>query len=252
MKNAVFLVALGLSACAVTSPVQEPVEATDTTNKLVSGAYASPAWINETFTGTHTRRLTKNRLSFEIEQTVHGGGWDTAVGIVEKPDYPVAELDPQMAICFDYSLDLDATGTGKWWVGPKISVNWAAMTDAPSIGDWYENYVVEWANQSPAELEADLFDLFEAESLGETIIAGSTYRHVKLRFHDWWQYWSIRQDYRSSGQMTIGPIIEAWAGMPSDLPFDGIKANIETHGPISGSGVIHADIATEAARLNCK
>lgn len=246
------MAALLLGACASTPAEVIPAEAVNETRKLVSGDYASPAWVNETFDGAHVRSLSGNDLTFAIEQSIDGGGWDTAVGIVNEPDVTVAQIDPQLAICFDYDLRFAPEHSGKWWVGPKISVNWAAMTDQPSSGDWYENYVVEMANQTPEELEADLFDFFEAESLGETMIDGATYRHIKLRFNDWWQYWSIRQDYRSAGSMTVASILNGWTGLPSELPFDGVKANIETHGPIAGSGTIHADIANQLTELNCK
>jgi len=263
--RALLFSAVLLSACA-SPPVVDPVsnvsqasdEVRDDTRYLRSGDFASPAWVNEAFTGTHFRRLTGNALDFSVEQTVEGGGWDTAVGPSQEPGIPVSTVAHDATICFAYTLDLDASEGGKWWAGPKISVNWAAMTDAPSTGEWYENYVVEVANQTPAELEADLFAYFDAESLGESLIDGATYRHVRLRYEQWWQYWSIRQDYRMDGAVRMGPILDAWAGIPQDLIFDGVKANIETHGIVRGEGRI---IATPPAapdgsvdvlrRINC-
>lgn len=230
----------------------------DDTRYLRSGDFASPAWVNEAFTGTHFRRLTGNALDFSIEQTVAGGGWDAAVGPSEEPGIPVSNVAHDATICFAYTLDLGTAEGGKWWAGPKISVNWVAMTDAPSTGEWYENYVVEIANQTPAELEADLFAYFDAESLGESMIDGAAYRHVRLRYEQWWQYWSIRQDYRTMGAVRMGPILDAWAGIPQDLIFDGVKANIETHGVVRGEGRIVATpppFADESVdmlrRVNC-
>lgn len=215
--------------------------ATNETARLISGDYGSPAWVNEAFTGTHQRTLTGNTLTFSIEQSQQGGGWDTAVSLAQDTRFLVSDVPSNAAICFDYDLKFSDAPSGTWWVGPKISVNWAAMTDAPSIGDWYENYVVETARQTPQELEASLFDYFDPVFLGESVINGATYRHIKLRYQDWWQYWSIRQDYRTSGMLDINPILKAWEGLPDALPFDGVKANIETHGPVSGQGTIRAE-----------
>ncbi|MEL6686304.1 MAG: hypothetical protein AAFP97_01635 [Pseudomonadota bacterium] len=209
--------------------------------RLESGPHASPVWVNEIFSGTHNRALIGNTLIFSVDQTEEGGGWDTAVGLARDHQYTVSELPSDAAICFNFDLNLTTGQSGSWWVGPKISVNWAAMTDAPSSGDWYENYIVEMASQSPSELEANLFEYFDPVFLGETEINGATYRHIKLRYQQWWQYWSIRQDYRESGVLDIWPILDAWTGIPRDLLFDGVKANIETHGPVSGNGSIRSE-----------
>lgn len=255
-----------LGGCAAVAPVTEIIDspraasstdkAENDTRRLITGVYSSPAWVNDRFTGTHVRELTDNRLKFQIEQTVEGGGWDTGVGLAQEPAIPLGTVAKDETICFAYDLDLDALDGGKWWAGPKISVNWAAMTDTPSTGDWYENYVVEVANKTPAELEADLFDYFDAESLGESVIAGATYRHIRLRYQEWWQYWSIRQDYRAEGQLPLGPIFDAWSAIPRDLTYDGVKANLETHGPVLGKGQIIAVIPgtdVDVMRLsNCK
>lgn len=245
MKSVTWLLAgaLALSACASApsvSPDSDSDSALNDVRRLKSGTYSSPAWVNEKFTGSHLRKLEDDTLSFTLEQTVHGGGWDTGVAPGEEPRLPLQDVADTESICFNYNLKLVPTGDGKWWAGPKVSVNWAAMTDQPSTGEWYENYVVELANQSPAELEADLFDFFDAEFLGESDISGATYRHIRLRYQEWWQYWSIRQDYRTQGELPLMPILEAWGDIPRDLTYDGVKANIETHGPVSGAGQISA------------
>lgn len=229
------------------------VTVTNDTTTIQSGAYISPAWVNEAFEGTHDRVLEGHRLTFKIHQTVDGGGWDAGLSPADVFTGSVSDVPQTETLCFSYTLDLETSGQGKWWVGPKISVNWAAMTDVPSTGEWYENYVVEAANQTPQDLEADLFDYFEAEFLGENQIAGARYRHVKLKFQDWWQYWSIRQDYRMSGQLTIRDVLDAWTGLPDDLIYDGVKANIETHGPVDGEGLIVASTYENLTDLSyCK
>jgi len=131
-----------------------------------------------------------------------------------------------LSICSAYDIDL--SGAGRWWAGPKISVNWQGDEAAKHNGDdWYENYIVEIASSTPAELH-DIFmgDYFKAEELPSTVIAGSQYRHYKIRFHSWWQFWSVRQSYRASGRLPIEPIIDVWLdhGLPSDRIFDGVKA----------------------------
>lgn len=241
------LSALVLGGCATVTPKDAPVpistanaEARDDTRHLKSGEYMSSAWVNDAFTGTHYRDLSENRLNFSVKQTVAGGGWDASVSRADNPSKPVSDVARDAIICFAYDLNLDATEGGKWWVGPKISVNWAAMTDTPSSGEWYENYVVEAANQTPSEFEDDLIAYFDTESLGESQMNGATYRHILVRYEQWWQYWSIRQDYRVNGQLALGPILDAWIGLPQDLNFDGVKANIETHGIVRGNGTVTA------------
>jgi len=111
------------------------------------------------------------------------------------------------------AYDVSLSGEGRWWAGPKISV-----------------------------------------ILPDTIWAGSTYRNYKIRFHDWWQYWSVRQDFRSTGILNIKPILEFWSehGLPENRRFDGVKANIETYGPIKGSGRLAIDVSTsKSQKLNC-
>ena len=141
--------------------------------------------------------------------------------------------------------------------GPKISVNWQGDESAKQNGDdWYENYIVEIASSTPDELH-DIFtgDYFKAEVLPTTLIEGAKYRHYKIRFHEWWQFWSVRQDYRSSGTTAIEPIVQVWldAGLPPQRIFDGVKANVETYGPVKGEGVLKMALGYDLSeKLDCR
>ena len=135
-------------------------------------------------------------------------------------------------------------------------VNWQGEESAKQNGDdWYENYVVEIASSSPQELHT-LFtgDYFKAEELPPLTLAGSTYRNYKIRFHDWWQFWSVRQDYRATGILPIEPIVDVWIahGLPTDRLFDGVKANIERYGPIEGEGAVRFSAADDPQHMDCE
>ena len=206
--------------------------------------YNTSAWVSEKFDGAFSRQFKGKTLYYNIAQSAPEGGVDIGLSQRDVKLGPVAEVVDGLVICSSYKTKL--SGEGRWWAGPKISVNWAAMEEGtPSQGDWYENYIVEIASSTPNELH-DIFtgDYFKGEDLGMTKLAGASYRHYKIRYQTWWQYWSVRQDYRESGVLPLEPIIDVWVqnGLPTNLRFDGVKANIETYGEISGTGETRVDI----------
>jgi hypothetical protein len=217
-----------------------------TTETFSFDGLSSSAWVSETFAGQHFRKITNDRLMFTAVQTHEEGGLDIGLSRNDLAAKPVSDMSPDLVFCSTYKLDL--SGTGRWWAGPKISVNWQGDEAAKANGDdWYENYIVEIASSTPDELH-DIFtgDYFKGDVLPETQIDGVTYKHYKIRFHSWWQFWSVRQDYRETGSLPIQPILDVWIenGLPTDRQLDGIKANIETYGDIAGEGHMRVDVTT--------
>ena len=208
---------------------------------LYKGDYGSPLWLSGDFQGYHDRHFVRDMLVLDVVQNHPQGGIDTALSRNENEKPAVSAVHPKLAVCFRYGVALH--GEGIWWAGPKVSVNWNNAAGTETSG-WHENYVVETAKETPAELEQRLKDVFGARFIGETRQDGSTYRHFTFPFLEWDQYWAIRQHYRSEGVTSMKPILDLWtgAGMPASEPFDGVKINIETYGPVSGRVRIEADI----------
>lgn len=225
------------------------------TDHFEFGDYSSSAWISDNFTGEHVRQFQGRTLHYGVQQSSPEGGLDVGVSRADSQTALVPEAKRNLTVCSTYITDL--SGSGRWWAGPKISVNWQGDEAAKQNGDdWYENYIVEIASSTPDELhEIYMGDYFKGEELPSTQLAGSTYRHYKIRFHSWWQFWSVRQDYRVSGTLPIEPIVDVWIanGLPVDRTFDGVKANIETYGEIEGRGKILMNTTqTPNTALSCE
>ena len=199
--------------------------------------YTSPLWLSSTFDGSHWRGFANGELVVRVAHTK--GGFDTGVARSGSPPMLVDELhaDAYVDGTFEASsvaegeAAVGAAGPGHWCFGPKISVNWNRDAGQETDG-WYENYIVDTATKSPAELEAWLFKAHKAEAIGETRHDGTVYKHYWLRHKDWVQYWAVRQDYRDGGVTHLKPIVELWRshGLPNKR-FDGVKLNVETFGP---------------------
>ena len=232
------------AAAPASAAEEKPVSIMGTsTDRMYNGDYSSPMWLSHAFDGEQSRRFEGDTLVLTVRQAHPEGGLDTALatadGEEELPD--VAAVSEDLTVCFAYDVDL--TGDGHWWAGPKISVGWNRDAEVETEG-WYETYVVELADDDPATVEARMIDYFDARFIGETEQDGGTYRHFAFPFETWTQFWAIRQDYREAGATSIGPILSLWQqhGLPSDGTFDGVKVNIETYGDMAGEVRIDADI----------
>ncbi|MEP3654073.1 MAG: hypothetical protein ABJO36_04170 [Litorimonas sp.] len=224
------------------------------TSTFTFDGYKSHAWVSDKFNGSHGRQIKGEVLTFTAEQMHKEGGLDVGFSKPGLKPMPVASVPDKTSICSSYDIDL--LGGGRWWAGPKISVNWQGEESAKQNGDdWYENYIIEIASTSPEELHEILTDdYFSPEILPDIVLAGATYRTYKIRFHDWWQFWSVRQDYRETGTLPINPILNLWSehGLPKNRQFDGVKANIETYGEVVGTGRMAVDVKTNPAKkLDC-
>lgn len=244
----------GCQTLPASQSLASEIYANDTTSFTFRGL-KSHAWESKNFSGKHSRQLMGDILAFTVEQNHEKGGLDVGLSKPGIKPAVAAAVSDDAKICSSYDIDL--LGAGRWWAGPKISVNWQGEESAKENGDdWYENYIIEIASTSPSDLHDILTDdYFSPEILPDTVWAGSTYRNYKIRFHDWWQFWSVRQDYRESGTVPVKPILQFWAahGMPETRQFDGVKANIETYGELNGSGGLAVDVTTQAHQdLECE
>jgi hypothetical protein len=248
MRIAAFAIAFALGACATPdAPTQDFLNAmgvmSEATKTIEDGGYISPAWVSEEFVGTHSRDLRANVLSFTVDNRAESqGGWDGGIALPEDVygDVAVRDVGAGAVVCSSYVIEMERPdgATSKWWAGPKVSVNWAAMESDDNPGDWYENYIIETGSESPEEWESGMRSWAEVELVAEAMHDGSLYKHYKVRFHDWWQFWAIRQDQRSSGRVAIKPILDVWRehGLPAEFEVDGVKANVETYGPMTTRG----------------
>jgi len=239
---------LSLAGCQSASGIYEH------TSSFEFNGRKSHAWVSDKFNGTHSRQIQNDILIFKMQQSAVEGGLDVGLSTGELRPMPVSRVPQGASICSTYDIDL--SGKGRWWAGPKISVNWQGEESAKQNGDdWYENYIIEIASTTPEELHNILTDdYFRAEVLPDIVLAGGTYRSYKIRFHDWWQFWSVRQDYRKTGTVPLKPILSLWAehGLPKDRQFDGVKANIETYGQLNGAGRLAVQDTTGPAEfLDC-
>jgi len=246
----------GQDAVSLLPPASEGSETSKInvdTKHFQFGDYTSSAWVSDRFEGSWARQFQSDVLHFAVNQTAAEGGVD--VGLSEAGFVPRAVSDSKRDIQVCSSYDVDLSGSGRWWAGPKVSVNWQGDEAAKQNGDdWYENYIVEIASSTPQELH-DIFtgDYFKAEELPSTEWAGSTYRNYKIRFHSWWQFWSVRQDYRATGALELEPVLDLWIahGLPTGRTLDGVKANIETYGPVTGNGWMKMSLARHATNSRC-
>ena len=224
------------SAC---TSIKEPIQSTaSSTERIFSGKYSSPAWVSDDFEGSHTRILNGNTLKFELTETM--GGFDTALAGTDMAGILVDDVHPNYKVCSNYQIH--ASGTGFYWAGPKISVNWQAMT-GESDGIWYENYIVDTATMNAQEIEDWIYSIHKGKYLGTTSHDGSTYKHYLIHFNSWKQYYAVRQDYRDKGISSIYPILQMWRkhGL-ENLAFDGVKINIEFHGQINSKSTIKGNV----------
>ncbi|MCQ8183794.1 hypothetical protein [Parvularcula maris] len=230
---------LAASACQSAPEVLAP---NDQAARLSGdGVYVAPLWLSEDFEGSHERSLSGGTLLLTMMQTAEEGGLDTAIARDDVPLVPVVEVADALSVCFSYDVQLE--GEGRWWAGPKISVGWNTEAGEETAG-WYETYVVETAAIPPDMLEGQLTSFFGAQFIGTTRHDGGVYRHFTFPFSEWQQFWAIRQDYRVQGETTLGPILNLWQdnGLPSEKRFDGVKVNIETYGPVTGTVLIEGRI----------
>ena len=263
--------ALALCACATTDDVSDNAPTDDfvaamgvmseDTARIFDGDYTSTAWVSDAFRGTQTRDLDGNRLRFTVNNTHPSeGGWDGSVSLPEDVygDVKVRDVGAGAVACTSYHVDMQVPegAKSKWWAGPKISVNWAAMESDSNPGDWYENYIITDGSSTAQEWLDGTRTWAKVEDLGATTIDGARFRHFKMRFNTWWQFWSFREAFAPGTKVPVKPILDVWVanGLPDGFEVDGVKANVETYGPMRATGQIAATFNTgglTASRGEC-
>ncbi len=258
MERSLFLFTVfALFGCQHSGPIStERSQTTESrlyqdTSSFEFNGFKSSAWVSDKFTGTHSRQIKDDVLTFTTTQSAAEGGLDVGLSVPDLQPMTVDRIPDGASICSAYDISL--SGTGRWWAGPKISVNWQGDESAKQNGDdWYETYIVEIASSSPETLHGIFTgDYFKADILPDITLNGATYRNYRIRFHDWWQFWSIRQTYREVGTVPLKPILNLWSehGLPTDRRFDGVKANVETYGNVSGSGRLAVQAAADPTKI---
>ena len=200
-------------------------------NNIRAESYTSTIWTSKGFDGNACREITGEGTNSLVTVDIEEGGFDAGVARVgNTPGIRVDDVESFGKISSTVDVDLD--GSGMWWVGPKIDF-WK-YRDTSTIDGWYENYVIENASRSPQEYHERLTN--RGTYLGQTNHDGSTYNHYLATHNNWHQFFAVRQNYRSSGSVSMDTIIDMWRnnGLPNNY-IGWLKTNIETSGEVDGT-----------------
>ena len=194
-------------------------------NTLYQGRFNSPVWTSSQFNGNMYRDFRGGYLQAKVNHSK--GGWDTAI----QGNYAISNVDKVKGNYWVASkYHVSGSGSGLWWMGPKVSVNWQNGNPNGSKG-WYENYIVDRAKQKPWEIDKWLKDQ-GAKYLGSSKPSGIHYKYYRRPFSNWVQYRAVRQ-YDPGNQKVWTPvkhILQKWRGygLPNKR-VDSIRLNVETH-----------------------
>ena len=104
---------------------------------IYSGNYSSSAWQSDQFDGTKYRDLNNNRVIINVSH--NSGGFDASFG----GNFSIDQVDSVSSdFAVDGSISVSGSGSGDWWYGPKISVNWIPG-NPNGLAGWYENYIID-------------------------------------------------------------------------------------------------------------
>lgn len=193
----------------------------------------SPYWERDGSSGKLRRMLARDGSYLAVEVNQQSGGFDTAV-LRSFPETRVDDIRQDVRVAARIDAQIDVV-KGKWWAGPKCAVR---TPGSRGLTGNYENYVVENCSVAPDEYHAQRLSSIERKGgayLGTTTQDGSTYRHYRIKHKEWEQFWAVRQDYRTSGAVSMKPIFEMWRknGLPNQVVTN-IRINIETSGEMKG------------------
>ena len=217
------------------------IEGKKHTPRIEVEPFNSGSWISEKFKGEHCRELSDEGTTLTTQLQAEEGGFDTGITHSTK-DNRIDDLHPETAISAQTEIDFVSVADDTWWmVGPKLG---AMICQDCSLEDnlstWYENYVIENASKSPDERhEQCLNSPDKCQYIGETAQDGSTYKHYLWKHKTWKQFYAVRQDYRTGGEVNVALIMKYWRenGHPNHY-LNGIKYNFESGGPVSGTLII--------------
>ena len=211
------------------------------TPRIQAGQFTSGSWISKKFQGEHCRELSATGTTLTTQLQVEEGGFDTGIWH-STTDNRIDDLHPETTISAQTEIDLFDVEDKSWWmVGPKVS---AMICQNCSLEDnlstWYENYIIENASQSPDQRHEKCLNSPEkCQYIGQTAQNGSTYKHYLWKHNTWKQFYAVRQDYRTGGEVNIAPIMKYWRnnGHPNHY-LNGIKYNFESGNAVSGTVII--------------
>jgi len=221
--------------------VQCHIEGKTHTPKIKVNQFNSGSWISEEFKGEHCRELSAEGTRLTTKLQVEDGGFDTAIAHSTK-DNRVDDRHPEKTINAYTEMDFVSIADNTWWmVGPKLS---GMICQDCSLEDnystWYENYVIENASESPNERHERCLDSpSDCQYIGETAQNGSAYKHYLWRHKTWKQFYAVRQEYRTGGEVNVAPILKYWRenGHPNHY-LNSMRYNFESGGPIAGTVTI--------------
>lgn len=210
-------------------PKMVSAETSTNTDTLWHTWYSSPVFTDGSFSGTMFRDFEGNSLdnpTLLVQVDMTAGVFDTAIRAYYV-GHDINSIHPKYAVDADYSVAV-TSGTGKWWVGPKLNVNFDGWPN-----DWYENYVIENSNETPGQWDSVLLGL-GGSYLGQTAHNGSIYKHYHVPWVTWHQMWAVRQTYRTGGRVSIKRILRFWRkngvhNMPN-YDINEIRINFEVSG----------------------
>ena len=216
-----------------------------TYDAYVEGDYYISAW-NQNFAGWQCRTWDVNDdgslayLWINLEQTTDSGssGYDAGVGRNVGARGPGVQLgsmqdESYLGLGVGYATDngLVTRSGGGWYVGPKTIIS--STEYYSGLDDQYECYIIDNASKDPDDFAED----FGLDYVSEGIYSGATYKHYERRLGNINQVFSIRQDYRTGGDLAVNEVQRQWVEdglVPSDHYNLGWKVNVETEGLIEG------------------
>ncbi|MEM7591337.1 MAG: glycoside hydrolase family 11 protein, partial [Cyanobacteria bacterium P01_A01_bin.83] len=171
-------------------------------------------WESPKFEGDYvavTARPDAKALTVHVDGT---GGFAGYVNEYAPPTWnePLRLDDVHQDVTIEGRVEHNFKSEYNHWVsGPKVSARpCAKKSECKDIwqSGWSENYIIENSSRTPEEWhEHD-----NRKYLGETYHDGSAYKHYSFSHHTggWDMFWAVRQDYRSSGEVHVAPILEKW------------------------------------------
>ena len=157
------------------------------------------------------------------------GGWDTAIGTTYGID-KVDNVNKNYWVTSRYKVW--GSGSGDYWMGPKVSVNWNNCSNPNGCSGCWENYIVDRSSRSPGEIDRFIKDQ-GGWYLGESWPSGIHYKYYRRPFSKWNQMWAVRQYDPGTAQVwtPVKEVLKKWRsyGLPNKR-IDGLRINVETHG----------------------
>ena len=232
------ILAVLFAVCLYVASAQ--AETSTNTDTLWHTWYSSPVFTDGAFSGTMFRNFEGNSqdaptLLVQVDMTA--GVFDTGIRAYYTAAH-VSSIHPKYWVSAIYDVTV-TSGTGKWWVGPKINVNFDGWPT-----DWYENYIVENSNETPGQWDSVLLGL-GGTYLGQTYNNGANYKHYYVPWVTWHQLWAVRQSYRSGGAVDVKRIMRFWQTngahqMPNHYDVNEIRINVEVSGAMDMEVDIHS------------